>query len=282
MNWNAFGKSELWQRALGHNIGEVWAAKMGKRLLHNLDDEMALAALKELNLDPVKIASQGGKFSDDDAMLAGMRMSDLLNFSNRPEDMPSFIQASGAKGAIGRLAWQFKTFMYGAARLSYEATIKEAKAGNYKRAMRNIAHLMVTFPVAGEAVSVFRELLKDPSNFDKNMKERYGKKWRDNPLGMAFSNAGEMGAYGMFMSTVQSAQYGKTVEGFAGPTATSAGELLESGIRAGSKLPEDPEAALKTMTKWGLRHGPLSATLVYPYVKDELSLRKQGTGRGGR
>lgn len=290
MNTIVFPKSEQGQRILGHHIGEIWGRKMAERLAKNPQDSLARRELKDLLLDPDEVVQRirdGSPITvtDHEALRMGLRMSDILNFSNRPEDIPKAF-----RGGLMRTIWQFKTFAYGATRLSMDAIQGEVASGQKGRAMRNAATMLLLFPATGEVVKSARDIMNGRSGEITERWEGYAKytaklaEYGDpthpevlavTPFGEYFDNIMENGAFAMVLGPLQSGSYGKALEWIAGPAIGSlVPELLEEqgiGRAAVDLYKGDPTAAALDVAKVLMRNAPWTASLVYPWMKDYLT-----------
>lgn len=300
MHYDSFGHSELMQRIIGHNMGEAWATKMTKRLAKNPGDTFAINELNSLHLNPAEIVAQGGKLTDDQALLAGASMSDNINFSGRPEHLPSGAQGAGSRSAIGKLMLQFKNFGINAAKLSYQGTfgniikgkqlaaVGDPAANKYLwRGTRNLLYMATVFPASGELVGTARTLILQGPDA---VRERYGDDWEKKIAKRWVLNAGEIGAFGIFFDSFRSAGYGKLAESLLGPTAGKDVEISEIVGRETLQTAAgkgDPDRAVRALVKWALKNGTMTGTLLKPYLEGNkiYPYDKQpgeGAGRLGR
>lgn len=201
-----FSATEKFNRTLAANAGKSYGQRLIKKVLKNPADKTVRGRLTELGINVDEALKRG--FNDDDVLMVAKKFTDITQFRSRPQDLPLF-----ASSPEGKVFFQFKNFIYGQTRLLHNVTIKELKAGNYGRAVRNVIILGSIFPLAGEAIADLRAVVTGRKRDTKGLK-RY------------FENIAQVGAMGMLMDTLQAGKYQRGVGSLVGPTLDEAGQLI--------------------------------------------------------
>jgi hypothetical protein len=235
-----FTGSERLNRIFAANAGASWAGRMARRLRINPHDSFARQALEELGVDPGTV--KDGQLTGTQILRAAKKFSDITQFRARPQDLPFW-----ASHPTGKIFFQFKSFVYGQARLVGRTTIEEARRGNYGRAARNFLILATVFPLAGEAIADLRSLLTG--------RERTAKGWK-----RYLEDIGQAGALGMLSDIFESAKYaGGLLKWIAGPTLSQIGEIGDAALRI--PLAKDPWKAAGNFGKVLIKQVPLVGQL---------------------
>lgn len=210
-----FTATERLNRTFAANAGANWAGRMARRLRLNPRDTFARQALEELGIDPAAV--RGGQLTGDQILLAAKKFSDITQFRSRPQDLPLW-----ASHPIGKIFFQFKTFVYGQARLVGRTTVEEMRRGHYGRAARNLLVLATVFPLSGEAIGALRRLITGRKRDPKD--ETLLLRWWD---GMTQS-----GALGMLGDLFEAITYpAGLLKWGVGPSASQAYDIAEPALR---------------------------------------------------
>jgi N12 class adenine-specific DNA methylase len=239
LNAVGFTATERANRILAANAGKAYAERMYKR--YRLGDKRAELVLRELGLDPPALTLRGG-LSRGDVLLAAKKFSDLTQFRSRPQDLPMF-----ANTDVGKVFFQFKTYIYGQTRLVHREFSKDLKSKSYGHATRNALLLATVFPVTGAAVAAVRNLLTGRED-----DEDESALWNWLEAGTRVGMAGFLG------DLVESAQYpGGALSWMAGPTFGEIGKAIEVAARGG-------KGGGKFLTRSVPFIGPLLVNRVFP------------------
>lgn len=188
-------------------------------------------ALRELGID-VDEAKIRGFLAPDDFVYAAQALVDKTQFSGRASELPAM-----ASTPMGKIIFQFKTFAYQQTKFMAKELKRDA-VSNPKRFMRSLLILGTVFPMTGEVLGDIRSLMtqeKRPTRaFDRYMSDLAG-----------------AGAWGLAFDFWNSAEHGKTMEFFAGVTASDAVKYLE---QVGVPLVKgEGGKAMRNFTKQALR-----------------------------
>lgn len=132
-------------------VGRQWARDLTQRLMRNTADAKVRRHLARVGLDADEIIRAGGKLTDAQERLAGLRLSELTQFGTGAGELPLWWSSPW-----GRVVTQFKRFAYKQGQLVYTSVVEEAKRGNFKP----LAVLLTAFPAVGEVVADARYLLR--------------------------------------------------------------------------------------------------------------------------
>jgi hypothetical protein len=198
----------------------VWAANSGlayaKRLLAKLQkdpkDTRARHVLEELGLKPDALL-RIGKIEGDAALIAAKKFSDITQFRAGVQDFPMFASTS-----MGKVIFQFKSYVYGQTRLAYDELVDEMRQGRFGRGLRTFLVLATVMPLAGEVIADLRTWLK-------------GGKRQVTGLKRYFDDIGQAGSLGIVNSMLESAGYGRAVEFLGGPTLGTLGTGANAAAR---------------------------------------------------
>jgi hypothetical protein len=234
-----FTGTERLNRIFAANAGANYAGRLAKRLRLNPNDKTTRARIEELGIDPDQV--QGGQLTGDQILKAAKKFSDVTQFRSRPQDLPLW-----ASSPVGKLFFQFKTFVYNQARLIGRTTIEEAKRGNFGRASRNLLILATVFPLTGEAIGALRSLM---TGRDRDVEgwERY------------LDDIGQVGALGILSDLFESVQYGGVLKYAAGPAFGQIGEIADAALRIPTA--KDPWKSAGAFGKVLLKQVPLAGQL---------------------
>lgn len=254
-----FGPTEQANRVWAANAGFAYAKRMLARLQKNPLDGRARAVLEELGLKP-DVLLKIGKLDGDAALIAAKKFSDATQFRGGVKDLPLF-----ASTPMGKVIFQFKSFVYGQTRLVYRELIGELEAGRPGRAFRTLLILATVFPLAGEAIADVRSWLKGGERKSEGLK-RY------------FEDVGQAGSLGVAYDLLTSGAYGKGVNFLAGPTLSDVGDVLNAAGQG-----KDADARMRNLGKFAFRHipfmGPMLYDRVFPPKEKKTDLRLGGRGR---
>jgi hypothetical protein len=233
-----FTATEQTNRIFAANAGYAYAKRMLAKLQKNPQDGRARKVLSELGLKP-DVLLKIGKLDGDAALIAAKKFSDITQFRGGPEDLPYF-----ASTPLGKVAFQFKSYIYGQTRLIYNETVGELRAGRPGRAFRTMLLLATVFPLAGEVVSDLRTWLKGGERKTSGIK-----RWLE--------DIGQAGSLGVLFEIINAGSNRRGVEFVAGPTAGEIGQAIDIA-GAGDKQ--------KAAAKWIVKHVPFLGPLFYNRV----------------
>jgi hypothetical protein len=211
-----FAGAERANRVVAANAGLHYANKLVKKATKG--SRYAKQALTELLGRDATEAIQRGKLTEQEQLLAAKRFSDLTQFRSRPQDWPVL-----ASTDLGRVVFQFKSYIYGQSKLIYDSTVKELKAGNYGRATRNLMVLGTVFPLGGEVTRQIVNIIT-------------GKKDQSEGLRRYFEDVLQVGGAGVVGDALQAGEVGKGTEFVVGPAAADIGEAITIAGRKGQGL----------------------------------------------
>jgi hypothetical protein len=206
-----FTHTEQANRVWAANAGLTYARRMLAQLQKDPKNGRARDVLVELGLKP-DVLLKLGKIDGDAALIAAKKFSDMTQFRGGVLDLPLF-----AASSMGKVAFQFKSFIYGQTRLLHDELVGEFAARRFGRAFRNLLILATVFPVSGELIDDVRSFIT-------------GKKRTTSGIKRYFEDIAQSGALGVIDSLLSSGSYGKATEWIAGPTASDAGELVDAGM----------------------------------------------------
>jgi N12 class adenine-specific DNA methylase len=237
---SGFTATERANRIFAANAGASYAKRMLARA--RLNDQRAKRMLAELGID-VAAAMRNG-LTPDDLLMAAKKFSDITQFRARPQDLPAF-----ASTPMGKVAFQFKAYIYGQTRLLHRALIDEVRQGSPGRAFRNLAVLAIAFPLTGAVIDAIRDAIKGDEDDDKNALKQY------------LDGIAATGALGVFNDLFEAGNYRRVAGYIAGPTASDLADLAQ--IRS-----------MEGLEKFAFRHIPLLGQIGYKRVFPS----KQGGG----
>lgn len=233
-----FTPTEQANRVWAANAGVTYARRMLARLQKDPNDGRALKVLTELGLKP-NVLLKLGKIDGDAALVAAKKFSDITQFRGGVTDLPFF-----ATTPLGKVVFQFKTFVYGQTRLMYDELVGELRAGRFGRGLRTLLILATAFPLAGEAISDLRSWIK-------------GKERKTEGLKRYFEDVAQSGALGVVFDMLQAGGYGKAVEFLAGPTLSDIGE----GTNAAAG-----DNKMRALGRYAFQRVPLLGPVLYDRV----------------
>ncbi len=211
-----FAGAERANRVVAANAGLRYSTKLLNKAKKG--STSAKSRLAELLGRDASEAIQRGTLTEHEQLLAAKRFSDLTQFRSRPQDWPVL-----ASTDLGRVVFQFKSYIYGQSKLIYDSTVKELKAGNFGRATRNLAVLGTVFPLGGELTRQIVNIIT-------------GKKDQSEGLRRYFEDVLQVGGAGVVGDALQAGEVGKGTEFIVGPAASDIGEALTIAGRKGQGL----------------------------------------------
>jgi hypothetical protein len=222
-----FSATEQFNRIVSNEAGQHFAREMFaivKRASTKADDLTKLKpykALKRLNFN-VESALKRGYLTKDDMLRAGKTIADETQLRARVLDIPLW-----ASSPEGKVAFQFKTFIFNHGRLLKKA-IKDNPA--------NLIYILGSAEIGGEFAQDIRALLKGQDPFGEG---------RPKGLNRLVDNLAALGAAGIFFDLWQSTVFGSTLGFFAGPGAQDVAAFIEDLTKA---MRGDPTPLVKRTT----------------------------------
>lgn len=236
-----FTLTERLNRVYAASAGVKWANRLLKRLKTNLRDVRTRERLAELGLDPDDLVRRGYQLYPDEVLLVAKKFSDLTQFRSRVQDMPAM-----ASHPVGKVFWQFKTFIYNQGRLITRKFKRElsglaaaVREGDTKlaterglRVTRDLLVLGTVFPLTGEMIKAVRAAIQGRDREEKGI-ERY------------FDDMLQVGSLGILGAILEAGQFGRTAGFLLGPAGSDIAELVDALARAKEK----DEAAVKYLAR---------------------------------
>jgi len=229
---------ERMNRIISANAGKNYSIDIGKRLLNNPKDKLAIRAFKRMKIDPKEVLKKG-IVTDEMQQTAAQQVTNITQFRAGPLDLPLFFTSPE-----GKLLAQFKTFSFNQAKMVKNLLKEEVAKGN----LRPLITAVALMPILGEGVKDLRGLLSGQVRDSKGMER-------------ILDNISAVGAAGMLNDLWASASYNNIEGAMLGPTGSDISKILEGSQRALKGKPE-------SLTRFGLRNipivGPRIANTVVP------------------
>ncbi len=147
--WYGMDAVEKHLRTVSALAGKYHAEDMAARLLASPADEMVRKELVAMGLKPQAII-KAGKLTAPMRQRAMQTVANKTQFQGRPLDLPIL-----ASTPAGRTVFQYKTFVYQHSRMLMDLWRK----ANPRQKARMLAHLTVTFPIAGHHVARIKDVI---------------------------------------------------------------------------------------------------------------------------
>lgn len=240
-----FTASEQFNRIVAANAGKRHAQYLTEQLLENPNNNVAIRALKRLDLDPTKILKQGGLALEDE-IKAAKNVVENTQFTTQSFDLP-YAWTSPA----GRVLTQFKSFAYKQTKLIgniVKNLVSETSKGNFRPLTNVLFNYGVVAPVVGEVLGDVKSIITNKKREEKGL-ERY------------LNNVFFAASLGLLedVGTLATGKYGAsgTAGVLAGPTASD----IVKGVEAGQSLGRERKT-MEGMEEVGARAKPLARFLL--------------------